>query len=149
MQYSPAFCSAGWLWRQQSLAFELGIWGQAGWRLQSLDAQASFQSFQETCMTSCYLRFPWIVSLNSNGFWGQHLLLVHRKIWPGPAPASVVSVKGDTSTQALDGRKWWANSSDGMFCPWVELPYDELDADFECLYSAVKWLCCCFDWRAS
>lgn len=31
MEYSSAFCSAGWLWRQQSLCFELGIWCQPGW----------------------------------------------------------------------------------------------------------------------
>lgn len=31
MEYSSAFCSAGWLWRRQSLRFELGIRGQAGW----------------------------------------------------------------------------------------------------------------------
>lgn len=42
----------------------------------SFHAWASFQSFQETRVTSCYLRFPWIVSFDSAGCWGQPSLWV-------------------------------------------------------------------------
>lgn len=73
MEYSSACCSAGWLWRWQSLGFELGIRGQAGWHCKG-STLGQVSSFQETRVTSCSLRFPWIVSLNPDGYWG-HLLL--------------------------------------------------------------------------
>lgn len=113
---------------------------------QTFRAWASFQSFQETRVTSCYLRFPWIVSFDSAGCWGRHGLWVPSS---GSHPRRSASSGGGRQHPALGGRQRQASSSDGMRCLQGELPHDELAAGFECLRSAVKRLCCCFDWRGS
>lgn len=113
---------------------------------QSFHAWASFQSFQETRVTSCYLRFPWIVSFDSAGCWGQPSLWAPAS---GCHPRRSAISKGDASTRAPGGRQRQASSSDGMCCLQGELPRDGLAAGFERLRSALKRLCCCFDWHGS
>lgn len=146
MEYSSAFCSAGWLRKRQSLGFELGVRGQAGWHCKA-STLGQVSSFHETHVTSCYLRFLWIVSLNSGGYWDQHLLWVQRVEqvlqqsvryqWRGHQHLGIG--REAVMSQQL---RW-----DVLFSGWIARPWTSCRF-WMSAFSHAK-LCCCFDWHGS
>lgn len=101
MEYSSAFCSAGWLWRLQWLGFELSIQGQAGWHCKA----STLRWVSKVSKKPLWPPATWfslIISLNSDGCWGQHLQWVLRQTQPGPGGADVPAVKGTPAP-----RHWW------------------------------------------